>query len=365
MPAYKDEKTGKWYTQFSYKDYDGTRKHTCKRGFRTKKDAQKWEYDFKEKVSGSTGMTFESFVEVYLESIRIRIKESTYLTKESILRMHILPYFKDMILDEITTRDILEWQNKVIQYVDPRSGRRFTKSYLKTIHNQMSAIMNFAVRYYGLRSNPAAIVGNMGNDREVDMKIWTQDQYRIFAEAMMEKPIYFYCFEILYWCGIREGELLALTPDDVDLSRKKLFVTKTFQHLNGRDYVTTPKTRKSKRYVTMPDFLCDELKDYLDFTYKPSKDGRLFSVSKTALIHALRKGIKDTGLPSITVHGLRHSHVSLLVDQGYSIVAIADRVGHESKDISWRYAHLFPSVQSEMADKLNNIKREWYIDEER
>ena len=144
MPAYRDEKTGKWYVQFSYKDNGGKRRHTCKRGFRTKKDAQKWEFDFKEKVSGSTGMTFGSFVEIYLEAIRVRIKESTYLTKESVIRIHILPYFQDMILDEITTKDIMEWQNSVMQVVDSRSGRRYTMSFLKTIHNQMSAILKHA-----------------------------------------------------------------------------------------------------------------------------------------------------------------------------------------------------------------------------
>ena len=227
----------------------------------------------------------------------------------------------------------------------------------------MSAILNFAVRYYNLKTNPAAIVGNMGNDREVDMKFWTQDQYRKFAEVMMEKPIYYYCFEILYWCGIREGELLALTPGDLDFDTRKISITKTFHHLNGRSYTTPPKTGKSRRQVKMPGFLCDELKDYLEYTYAPSADGRLFSVSKTALISAMKKGIRDAGLPSITVHGLRHSHVSLLANQGYSIVDIASRVGHGSKDISWRYAHMFPSVQDEMADKLNSIKRGWYEDE--
>ena len=364
MPAYKDAKTGKWYAQYSYKDCAGNRKHTCKRGFSTKKEAVKWEYEFKEKISGSTGMTLGSFAEIYLETIRIRIKESTYCTKESIIRIHILPYFRDMILDEITPRDVVEWQNKIITSVDPRSGRSFSRSFLKTIHNQLSAMFNFAVRYYGLKSNPAAIVGNMGTDKECDIQFWTHDQYMVFSEAMMDKPLYYYCFEVLYYCGIREGELLALTPEDIDFTRKELSITKTFHHLNGRDYVTPPKTRKSNRRVKMPDFLCEELKDYLAFIFRPSESGRLFPVSKTGLIYNLNKGICDTGLPKITVHGLRHSHVSLLIDQNYSILAIADRVGHESKDISWRYAHLFPSVQDHMADELNRIRKGWYSNED-
>ena len=239
---------------------------------------------------------------------------------------------------------------------DGRTHKKFTKSYLKTLHNQLSAMLNHAVRYYGLQKNPAQVVGNMGNDKEVEMHFWTQDQYERFAYGMMDEPVYYLCFEILYWCGIREGELLALTPDDIDLEAKTISITKTFHHLNGRDFTTEPKTRKSKRKVSMPDFLCDEVKEYFRLVYRMQEDGRMFPVTKGSLTHAMAKGTKKASLPHIRIHDLRHSHVSLLINMGYSAVAIADRVGHESVEITYRYAHLFPTVQTKMASDLNGSR---------
>ena len=81
---------------------------------------------------------------------------------------------------------------------------------------------------------------------------------------------------------------------------------------------------------------------------------RLFPVSKGYLHHMMNKGSEATGVPRIRIHDLRHSHVSLLIDLGFSAVAIADRMGHESIDITYRYAHLFPTRQTEMANQLNN-----------
>lgn len=81
--------------------------------------------------------------------------------------------------------------------------------YLKTLHNQLSPIFNHAVKYYSLSQNPVAKVGNMGKAKSKEMLFWTKAEYAKFADSMMDKPMSFYAFEMLYWCGIREGELLA------------------------------------------------------------------------------------------------------------------------------------------------------------
>lgn len=356
MSAYRDNKKGTWYVQLSYKDWTGKQKHTCKRGFATKRDALEWEQEFMDKLAGANDMSFSTFADLYLENVKARIKESTYMTKENIIRKRLIPYFGSKKINEINSQDVIKWQNEIMKIVDKKTGKPFTKSYLKTIHNQLSAMMNHAVKYYGLQSNPAQTVGNMGTDKEVEIHFWTIDQYKKFSEEMLSSPVYYVCFEILYWCGIREGELLALTPEDIDLEAKTININKTFHHLNGRDFVTDPKTRKSKRKVSMPDFLCEELKEYMKLVYQLQKGGRLFPVTKGSLTNAMKRGTKKAGLPHIRIHDLRHSHVSLLIDMGYTAVAIADRVGHETVEITYRYAHLFPSVQSDMADKLNNIK---------
>lgn len=157
----------------------------------------------------------------------------------------------------------------------------------------------------------------------------------------------------MYWCGIREGELLALTPEDFDLEKGTLTISKSYQRLNGRDVITEPKTTKSNRVIKLPQFLCEEMKDYLKTLYDVGENERIFPVTKHYLRHEMVRGCKETSVKCIRVHDLRHSHVSLLIDLGFSALAIADRVGHESIDITYRYAHLFPSRQSEMAEQLN------------
>lgn len=107
----------------------------------------------------------------------------------------------------------------------------------------------------------------MGKATRKEILFWTQDEYRRFSEQTMEKPQYFYAFEVLYWCGIREGELLALTPADFDFERQMLSITKSYQRINGRDVITDPKTPKSVRKIKMPDFLVEEIQDYLKLLY--------------------------------------------------------------------------------------------------
>ena len=302
-------------------------------------------------------MTFEAFVELYTKDVKPWLKENTWLTKENIIQKKILPYFGKRKISEITTKDVIAWQNELLAYRDEQR-KPYSQTYLKTLHNQLSAIFNHAVRFYELRSNPAAKAGNMGTEERKEMLFWTKAEYQRFAEAMMDKPLSFYAFEMLYWCGIREGELLALTPADFDFEKHTVTINKSYQRLNKQDVITTPKTPKSNRVIQMPQFLCDEIQDYLKQLYGVEPDSRIFPVSKNYLHREMDRGCKETGVKRIRIHDLRHSHISLLIDMGFTALAIAERVGHESIDITYRYAHLFPTRQVEMADKLDSLKTE-------
>lgn len=169
----------------------------------------------------------------------------------------------------------------------------------------------------------------------------------------MDKPLSYYAFEMLYWCGIREGELLALTPADFDFHNQTVTINKSYQRLKSRDVITSPKTKKSNRVVKMPQFLSEEMEDCMKLYYSLKPTDRLFPVTKHYLSHEMDRGCKVAGVKRIRIHDLRHSHVSLLIDMGFTALAIGDRVGHESEKITYRYAHLFPSKQTEMADRLN------------
>ena len=251
--------------------------------------------------------------------------------------------------------DVLAWQNELLRHRD-KNGKPYSETYLKNLHNQLSCIFNHAVRYYDLSTNPAAKAGSIGVKNAKEMNFWTKDEYMQFSEVMMDKPISFYAFEMLYWCGIRLGELLALTTADFDFKNRKLRINKSYQRLKGQDVITEPKTKKSNRTIDMPDFLCEEMQEYFSMLYDKKPDERIFPISKSYLHHEMDRGAKESGVKRIRIHDLRHSHISLLIEMGFSAVAIADRVGHESIDITYRYTHLFPSTQNEMADRLSDLR---------
>lgn len=357
MSVYKDEKKNTWKVYYRYTDWQGKVHQSTKRGFSTKREALAWEREQKIKVEADLDMSFESFVDIYTVDMKNRIKENTWHTKEHIMRTKILPYFGQRKISEIRPKDIIAWQNEMIKATD-KQGKPYSPVYLKTLHNQLSAIFNHAVKFYGLRENPAAKVGNMGKAKGREMLFWTQEEYQKFSFAIMDKPISFYAFEMLYWCGVREGELLALTPADFDFERGTVTINKSYQRIGKRDVITDPKTAKSNRTIKMPQFLIEEMQEYLKQLYGVDKNDRIFEVTKSYLHHEMDRGSKEAGVKRIRIHDLRHSHISLLIDMGYSAVAIADRVGHESIDITYNYAHLFPSTQDDMADKLNNFRKE-------
>lgn len=356
MPAYKEKNKKTWRVAFRYKDWKGEMRSVHKRSFATKHDAAEWENNFKMNLSGNLEMPFPTFVDRYRKDIYPRLKLSTALTKNNIIEKRILPYFENKNVQDITETDILQWQNELISYRDPDTGKPLSKSYLKTIHNQMSSMLNYGVKYFKLAGNNASKVGNMGSENEIEMKFWTPEEYALFAEVMMDFPPAFYCFEVLYWTGIREGELLALTLNDFDFVKKTLTINKTYHRLNGQDIITPPKTRKSYRTIALPDFLVDEVKEYAAMNYGLKSTDRLFPFNKSFLTKHIHAGARDAGVQEIRVHDLRHSHVSLLISMGYSAVAIGKRLGHKSIDITLRYAHLFPTEQNAMAEQLDSIK---------
>ena len=355
MPAYKDGKTNKWYAAFYYRDWTGERIKKCKRGFETKKEASDWENSFKAELASSLDMTFGEFWEVYKRDVKPKLKLNTWMTKERIVEVKLMPYFKNLKMNEILPRDILQWQNKMRKARD-ENGNFYKPTYLKTVQTQLSCIFNHAVKYYDLRNNPVSKAGPLGSREAGEMKFWTKEEYLRFIECVGNKSYSYIAFEILYWCGIRVGELLALTPNDFDFEEHTLSITKSYQKLNGEEIITPPKTKKSVRTIIMPEMLSNEVESFLKTIYGLKKNDRIFIFSKRYLHHEMQRGAELAGVKRIRIHDIRHSHVSLLIDMGFSAVAIGNRVGHESEKITFRYAHMFPSVQTEMANKLDG---EW------
>ena len=348
MKAEKDKKTGKWLIQYRYTDWQGKRRKSTKRGFATKREAEEWLRNFLIKQKADFDMKFEDFWKMYYADIETRLREHTMRTKKYIVELKILPYFGNKRVNDITAADIRQWQNELIKM-------GYSPTYLKTINNQLSAIFNYAVRYYDLKSNPCAKAGSMGKSKAEEMDFWIGEEFRKFIDSVMNKRLSYMAFMTLYWTGMRLGELLALNPKDVDLEKRTISITKSYQRLGKKDVITPPKTPKSKRVITIPEFLAADIKDYMDSLYDLQENDRLFPITKYYLEHEMQRGIKESGVKRIRVHDLRHSHASMLIELGFSPLEIANRLGHEKVETTLNtYAHLYPNKQTKLAEQLDS-----------
>ncbi len=351
MPTYKDKKTGLWYCKFVFTDWTGKRVQKKKKGFKLQKEAKAYEAEFLSKSSASCDMLFSSLLELYLEDCKARLKPTTYTNKQFLIRAHVLPYFGNIPINKISATTIRQWQTTLIS-----NPAGYSETYLKTIHNQVSAIFNFACKYYKLPENPARICGSMGRKNADCMLFWTMDEFKRFIEAVSDKIISTTIFNLLFCSGMRSGEMFALTLNDFDFNENTVSINKNYARLNNEDLILEPKTPKSKRKVALPPFLCDLVKSYAEqlVDYKPNE--RLFTVTKNYLKHEMDRGCKKSGVKVIRIHDLRHSHASLLIEMGFSPLLISERLGHEDiKTTLQTYSHLYPNKQGEVAERLQSF----------
>lgn len=353
----KNEERGYWEVFFYYKDYTGKRKQKHKRGFRTKKEAVAWAEQFIVQQSHNLDMTFKSFWELYRDDMSHRLRENTVRSKDYIVKLKILPYFGEKKMADITASDIRQWQNSIMK-------NEYAPTYLKTINNHLSAIFNYAVKYYDLPRNPCTQAGSMGKGKAEEMQFWTQEEFEMFIDAVRDKPVSYYAFLTMYWTGVRVGELLALILSDFDADKKTLSITKSYQRIKGKDVITQPKTAKGKRVIILPEFLVAELEEYVGKLYGMMGNDRLFMVTKSYLEKEMIRGVKLSGVKKIRLHDLRHSHASLLISKlGAQPKLVADRLGHEKIQTTLAtYSHLYPDQARDLADQLDNLMDE--VDEE-
>ena len=215
MAAYKDEARGTWYVSFHYNDWTGKNRRKLKRGFRTRKEALEYEQKFRLQQATNLDMKFSDFYKLYEDDVKPKLKLNTWRTKEVIFEKKLIPYFKDKKMNEISPADIIKWQNEMIKYRN--DGKPYKPTYLKKMQSELSAIFNHAVRFYNLRENPVVKAGTIGKGKADEMNFWTKEEYLKFIECVKDKPISYYAFQILYWCGIREGD----DDDKIRLNQRK------------------------------------------------------------------------------------------------------------------------------------------------
>lgn len=378
----KNKESTKWRAEYAYKTPDGVYHKSCKRGFDKKEDAKLWvqtelpkliaekEQDkplapvlpkiTKKKKQSIEDMLFSELVEKYMKHSEIRKKETTCGTKESIINSKILPYFKDELVAEISVEDIEDWQDIILESTT-KQGNPYSQTYIRTIRSQFTAIMNHAVNKLGLPFNPLDRADMIGEKDGDERAFWTLDQYKEFRKVIAEKPQYFYAFEVLFWTGMRMGEMLALKPNDIDFENLTIRIDETYTKFKGKNLITAPKTKSSKRTIHIPQTLAEELKEYMDSIYGLEQDDRIFLITKSGLHREIDRGVDACNIPDICVHGLRHSFSSMAQSEEVKAaeIIVSTILGHsKKKTMTAKYSHAYEKDLIAVAERLNKLMEE-------
>lgn len=346
MPVYKDEKTNTWYCKFYYTDYTGIKRQKLKRGFTFQRDAKEWERAFLEKMQGTPEMTFQALYELYIEDMNKRLRESTIEVKQNMFKNRILPYFKDKPINAITPADIRKWQKTMLE-------GDYSEYYLNRLQNALATVFNYAIQYYNLPANPCTRSGRLGRCTK-SLSFWTVKQYKEVLKNVSDIRAYT-ALQVLFYSGMRCGELRALTLTDINFEENTINISKTLHHTAEGYKEAPPKTVGSVRTISMPAAIMEELKIYCDKLYGLTDNDRVFDCSPHFIRKSILRAVSKTDLPCIRIHDIRHSHVSLLIEMGFSPHLIAERIGDSVQMVNNTYGHLYPTKHKEVADKLNNI----------
>lgn len=351
MPALKDDKSGNWISRFYYTDYNGERKQKFKRGFKTKKEAMEFEREFISKSEFSVTMSFRSLYELYIEDIKHRLKPGTIALRESIFNINILPFFENYKINEITPILIRKFQNSLIT-----SDKKYTNSYLKLMNTTLNSLFNYAIQFHKLEINPCTKAGSIGSKKSTEMNIWTIEEFKLFCEIAKEKEVIYTIMNILFWTGMRLGEMLALEVKDIDFENKTIAINKSFSKIKGKDIIGSTKTQGSTRIIKINSQLVEILNTYISKIYDHKENTRLFFYQAEWIRINMKKIARKAGIKIIRVHDLRHSHASLLIHLGINPLLISKRLGHEKVDTTLNvYSHLYPDSSEKMIELLEKL----------
>lgn len=364
MPTYYNEKTKKYFCKFYYTDWQGIRRQKKKEGFTLAREAKAYELEFLNKIAGDCNMKFSSLCALYLADYKARRRPTTAKNKEYSINKHFLPVFGDMPLTAITPVTIRKWQNKII-------SAGYAETFQRSLNSYLSAIFNYAVKYYKLQANPVRLAGTIGKNKAENINFWTLDEFSAFTAALtaetsfskqhlhraVSNEVLLFAFNVLFYTGLRIGEFLALTVQDYNRAAQTLNINKSLAMLNGSPIIQPPKTPKSKRIINLPPKLCTMFDNYIAAMYEPQPQERLFPMlNKYNLAQALKTTARLAGIKPIRLHDLRHSHASLLINLNVSPLIISERLGHDDiKTTLNTYSHLYPNKRSELAEKINDL----------
>ena len=373
-------KNGKemYRVQFSFiSPKDGKRHKTNKRGFEKKKDAQRWIKNdlpntvrkLEEKTETKTIMTMDELIKSYCRYKNMHVRMTTAETKNNIINTKILPFFTGKEVEKIEPLDIVEWQEKmtnltrkVKKTVFDENGKEkkimvdeyYSETYLRTINNQLSAIFNYAVTIRKIDKSPCKGLEKIGSKKAPEREIWEPEEFEKFIHTQEYAPLFYYAFRILFWTGVRESELLCIELKNIDFKNNCIYVKDGYHKVKGK-VEHGLKNKESYRPVMLPSFLSDELKDLVESLHISNPKSRIFDMSKTTLLKHLHDGAAEAGVKDICVHCLRHSYISLCVNNGLPYTTIQKQVGHSEYLQTVYYSHSIQNSGEHLVNALNKI----------
>lgn len=394
MPAYKYTKNGKtaWYAKVCFQDTTGTNKQHTKRGFKTRKEAEDYEAEYKMalKICPQEGVkslseviqailvthnvvpvetspepektpqkTFKEVYEEYWAMTSIDLRESTIETKLNMLENHVLPFFGECIITEITSDMMKKWQEEMKR--KERRGKPFSDTYLHSVQSQVNAILNFATRKTYIPFSPMAGVKNMGMKDAPPHDIWTDEEYNAFSKYAQQRPETYTLFQLYYWLGLRRGEGLGVRPIDIFYDKRtQKSMIQIATSVDAKHRVGRTKTTSSYRTIALPEFLLAELQLYMSKIYELKPTDRIFeNITVSQLQRDVSWAIKESGVPKIRIHDMRHSRASALIscpDANLTYTDVADMLGHKTPKTTMNtYSHVLPSTKSAIANLLDEM----------
>jgi len=287
--------------------------------------------------------------EIYLEDCRLKVKDSTIIRKIQLMNNYILPIFGNILMNEINTNHIRNFQNELL-------GKNLSKNTLRIIESQAKCVFNFAVKYYNLESNPMSKVKTIGSRKNTrEFSIWSLEEFQKFISVIEDiQDVVF--FSLLFWTGMRVGEAIALNIKDVDFENKKLNINKTVSRSFNGDIITKTKTESSIRKIALTDKTLELLKKQINRIYKPANSQRLFDFGRGYARKRFLEYIELSKVKKIRMHDLRHSHATFLLSKGVNIVSLSRRLGHERVSTTLDiYSHVLKEDDDLIKDILNSL----------
>lgn len=353
----RKEENGTWSVRCWYKNWKGERKQKTKRGFTKLKDAKMWERDFlaqEHEEELSMNVLIKSFLEDMIAKQKTGVlKETTVMTKKRNIEQHITPFFKGADARSVTIKVVNQW---LLTLNKKGKGKRASRT-IKLIRNLLSQIFKHGMKHYGLKENPVTLSNTpapYSNDQREH--VWEIDTYLIFYNSLTEER-HKVLYNCLYWAGLRIGELLALTPADIQgniIDINKTWVTPS----KGEGYATTPKTLSSIRKTPMPDFLAKQLKAYIESIDGIKPTDRIFPYGQSTPGKFFAYRVKKLELPKASLHTLRHSFASNIIDVTKDPVVAAALLGHSNAETTFKhYAFTINDGMQKSVEELSKLHK--------